>query len=234
MPFQKKKTFRKRYVKRTYKRKPKTNFRKKVMKIVEGVKQVKHTQLEYQFSVNTGYTLAAPISYPSQGVAAFNNDETDNNEEGQRIGNTIFPRSFLFNYSLTIGDTTNFVRVVIFEWLVPINNSSEIPGAGDIFENPSTSYSYLSPLNYDNRKNYHILHDKVYKMVTNGSNEIMVGKLTFYAKNYRNKKWIFIGDSQSGTSASLTKGNTFLFATSDSSLPPHPQLSFSTRLTFTD
>lgn len=232
----KRKAPRRKFVRRrtTRRRKPRMSLAKMVQKVIDRTKQVKHTQLEYSFAVTNGYTLLMPISYPAQGIKAFDNYQDDNDEEGQRIGNTIFPKSFQFNYSLEAGDSTNFLRITIFEWLLPTSASDEVPTSGDIFENPATGFAYLSPLNYDNRKNYHILHDKVYKMVTGAANQIMSGKLTFTVRKLRVKKWIFTGDSQTGVEASLVKGNIYMFAVSDSSILPHPSFSYSTRLTYTD
>nr|WAE42889.1 MAG: capsid protein [Cressdnaviricota sp.] len=229
-PLEKKRTVRK--------RKPRSQTmvaiaRRVAKKVVAGEAQVKHTQAEYGSTTSNTPSLISPVSWPGQAITAYTGDESESSSGG-RIGNTINLKSFQMWMNLSAGDTTNIVRITWFQWLVPNDHSDETPVFGDIFTEYTGSYPYLSPFNYDNRKKYKILHDKIYTLVTGGSNQTRILKFNFTAKDFAVKKIAFIGDSQTGTSAGVIKGNIYYFISSDSSVLPHPGFITSCRLNFTD
>jgi hypothetical protein len=197
-------------------------------------KQVKHTFLEYSFSPTTTPTLIVPLSYPAQGVAAYNNDETETSQ-GQRIGNKIVPQ--WWDYVLTIYDSTagteSVCRIIIFEWLLPVEHSDMVPVIGDIFADGSSSYFYDCPLNFDNRTKYRILYDNCLTLVTGSQTQVRHLKLHFTEKNFSVKEWKFIGDSQSGVTAALIKGNIYAFFVSDGAIET-PDVQFTSYFGYTD
>jgi hypothetical protein len=197
-------------------------------------KQVKHTFLEYSFSPTSTPTLIVPLSYPAQGVAAYNNDETETSQ-GQRIGNKIVPQ--WWDYVLTIYDSTagteSVCRIIIFEWLLPVEHSDMVPVIGDIFADGSSSYFYDCPLNFDNRTKYRILYDNCLTLVTGSQTQVRHLKLHFTEKNFSVKEWKFIGDSQSGVTAALIKGNIYAFFVSDGAIET-PDVQFTSYFGYTD
>jgi len=196
--------------------------------------QVKHTFLEYSFSPTSTPTIISPVSYPAQGIAAYSNDETESSQ-GQRIGNKIVPQ--WWDYVLTVYDSTagteSVLRIVIFEWLLPINHSDENPVAGDIFADGSSSYFYNCPLNYDTRSKYNVLYDQCHTLVTGSQTQVKHIKLRFTENDFSVKQLKFIGDSQSGTSAALIKGNLFVFFVSDGAVET-PDVEFTSYFGYTD
>jgi hypothetical protein len=196
--------------------------------------QVKHTLIEYAFSPTTTPILINPISYPAQGIAAYNTDESETTE-GQRIGNQIVPVSFEWMLTIYASATglASVCRIILFEWLMPIEHSDMVPVAGDIYADGSSSYFYNCPLNFDNRSKYNILHDKVYTLVTGAETQITHINIKKTIKDFRVKKWKFRGDSETGTSAALIKGNIFAFFVSDGALET-PDVELTSYLCYTD
>jgi hypothetical protein len=197
-------------------------------------KQVKHTIVEYAFSPTTTPLLINPIYYPQQGISAYNNDDADTSQ-GQRIGNQIVPYYWDWNvlmYDSTAG-TESVVRLTLFEWLMPINHSDEVPTVGDIYESSASAYLYLAPLNYDTRTQYNILFDGIITLVTGSESQVKSKRFRFHTKDFTVKQWKFIGDSQFSTSAALIKGNIFAFFTSDGAIET-PDIEWSSYLCYTD
>jgi hypothetical protein len=196
--------------------------------------QVKHTLIEYAFSPTTTPILINPISYPAQGIAAYNSDESETTE-GQRIGNKIVPVSFEWMLTIYASATglASVCRITLFEWLLPIEHSDMVPVAGDIYADGSSSYFYNCPLNFDTKSKYHILHDKVYTLVTGADTQITHINLRKTIKHFAVKEWKFRGDSESGTSAALIKGNLYAFFVSDGALET-PDVELTSYLCYTD
>jgi hypothetical protein len=212
----------------------KTQVRDMIKSLMTVEKQVKHTFLEYTFSPTTTPVLIVPVTYPAQGVAAYNTDETETSQ-GQRIGNKIVPQ--WWDYVLTIYDSTagteSVCRIIIFEWLLPVEHSDMVPVVGDIFADGSSSYFYDCPLNFDNRTKYHILYDKCHTLVTGSVTQVIHLKLYFTQKDFAVKEWKFIGDSQSGVTAALVKGNLYAFFVSDGAIET-PDVQFTSYMGYTD
>jgi hypothetical protein len=197
-------------------------------------KQVKHTLVEYVFNPTTTPVLISPINYPPQGIAAYNNDETETTQ-GQRIGNQIVPVYWDWNvlmYDSPAG-TESVVRLTIFEWLMPINHSDETPSAGDIYDTSASAFLYIAPLNYDTKTQYRIMYDQIITLVSGASTQVVSKRFHFTVDDFSVKQWKFIGDSQSGTSGALIKGNIFAFFTSDGAIET-PEIQWSSYLCFTD
>jgi hypothetical protein len=197
-------------------------------------KQIKHTFLEYSFSPTTTPTLIVPLVYPAQGVAAYNTDESESSQ-GQRIGNKLTPQ--WWDYVLTIYDSTagteSICRIIIFEWLLPVEHSDMVPVIGDLFADGSSSYFYDCPLNFDNRSKYHILYDVCHTLVTGAETQVKHIKLHFTTKDFVVKEWKFIGDSQSGVTAALIKGNLYAFFVADGAIET-PDVQFTSYFGYTD
>jgi hypothetical protein len=212
----------------------KTQVRDMIKSLMTVEKQVKHTFLEYAFNPTTTPVLIVPVTYPAQGVAAYNTDETETSQ-GQRIGNKIVPQ--WWDYVLTIYDSTagteSVCRIIIFEWLLPVEHSDMVPVVGDIFADGSSSYFYDCPLNFDNRTKYHILYDKCHTLVTGSVTQVIHLKLHFTQKDFAVKEWKFIGDSQSGVTAALVKGNLYAFFVSDGAIET-PDVQFTSYMGYTD
>lgn len=205
--------------------------------VLSAEKQKKHTQFENEFPVSDSTTgLNTIISYPAQGVTAYSGEESESSSEAQRIGNKINQEVLDFNYQVQLGsgvfgtDTENVVRITVFEWLMDL--SSESPTYGDVFVESTTSYPYLSPFNIDTKQKYRILYDKTHCLCNTGGNPY-VEVVNLKIKNMQ-KTIKFTGDSQAGNGATLIKGNIFFFASSDSSVTPHPTFTFSSMYTYTD
>jgi hypothetical protein len=89
------------------------------------------------------------------------------------------------------------------------------------------------PLNYDTRTMYNVLYDKCHTLVTGSTTQVKHIKLRFTEKDFSVKQLKFIGDSQSGTSAALIKGNLFVFFVSDGAVET-PDVEFTSYFGYTD
>jgi len=197
--------------------------------------QVKFTSTEYQTLVDNVGLVLVPVSWPAQGVEAYSSDE-GNATQGQRIGNKVEFQYMDFNMYWTIDQSSivTYARFILFQWNPPIETSGEIPGIGDILQTSGSALPYLCPLNYENRSKYHILADFTTVLTQYGSNGGFVSRRK--VKHLPVSTLKFIGDTESGTSAGLIKGNLFIFAVSNqgSILGHPPTLGFTSALYYTD
>jgi Holliday junction resolvasome RuvABC endonuclease subunit len=197
-------------------------------------KQVKHTYFEQAINATTTPVLEVPINFPAQGIAAYNTDESESSQ-GQRIGNKIHIDFWKFNmtvYDSTAG-TESVFRYIIFQWLVPTDIAGEVPVIGDILAIGSSSYFYNVALNYDNRSKYHIIKDECVTLVTGSNTQVRHWTHSFTPKNFAVKELKFIGDSQSGLTASMIKGNIYIFFMSDGAFEV-PLIEYSSYFGYTD
>jgi hypothetical protein len=196
--------------------------------------QVKHTYFEQAINATTTPVLEVPINFPAQGVAAYNTDESESTQ-GQRVGNKIeieFWKLNLTVYDSALG-TESVFRAIIFQWLVPVDIGGEVPAIGDILAIGSSSYFYNVPFNYDNKSKYHIIKDEVCTLVTGSNTQVRHWSWSFSPKDFAVKTLKFIGDSQSGLSASLIKGNIYIFFMSDGAVEV-PLIEYASYFGYTD
>lgn len=102
--------------------------------------------------------VVAGFQQPAQGTTAQ-----------QRAGDKIQPMCLYGNYSWTVADTTNIVRLFIFQWLPDSTSDAPSSTAVDILENTGT-FPYISNFTADpkKRKKFHVLYDKILSLSTQG------------------------------------------------------------------
>lgn len=135
------------------------------------------------------------------------------------IGQKINPVGLNLNWSVILGDNTNLMRLILFQWF---DASTPVP-SGVLQGN------CLSTVNLVNRENIKVLRDELVSMAlmaTGGYNQAC-GK--FYVKS---KKMI---PAQYNVDLSkFQKGGLYLLVISDSVITPNPTVSFYSRCTFLD
>lgn len=230
-----KKTFMKNRSKFASKFKPRVSraVKKYVHRVVDAQPEVKFTQYEFDASlIDTTGNPSVLIYHPVQGVNAYSNVADLADTPSQRVGNQIEIKQVNLNWSMTVGDATNIVRIVFFQWL---QETAEFPLFGDIFMGDSTGQPWLQPYNYVYRANYKILYDKVFTLSASAGNPAVIVKhLTIPASRLRIKKMKYTSNGQFGFAADVIKGNLYYAFMSDSSITPNPQINLTTRMLFTD
>nr|WAE42368.1 MAG: capsid protein [Cressdnaviricota sp.] len=236
------------YKKKSYGRKTSTYKRKtgRTYKIakraadreIRDKKQVKHTQYEAGPTALTDSTTspASFIFWPSQGVEAYGNIEAEGSSQGQRIGNKIYIKSICATFQLTLGegitdDAENLCRMTIFQW--KDDNQLHYPTFGDIFTNSPTGLPYLAQFNYDSRHKYKILYDKNFTLSQNAGSPFTRCIKLKLTKGFQ-RTIVFDGDSQNGYNAGIYRGSIYWVFTSDSSIAPNPEVTWSLRMNYTD
>lgn len=228
---------RKRYVKRKPKGISYKTAKKVAKREVKNDKEVKHTQYEsVQVATDSSTTPASYVFWPAQGVESYGNIEQEGLTQGQRIGNAIYLKSIISNFQITLGsgvttDSENVVRLTIFQWMDDI--ALHYPTFGDVFCNAPTGYPYLATFNPDSKGKYKILFDKTYTLSQNAGNPFtIIRKINI--KNFKRRKIIFDQNGTSGYNAAIYRGGIFWLLTSDSSIAPHPTITWSSRMNYTD
>jgi len=212
--------YKKRYTKKTYKprRKTRTNMRTMVKKTV---KREMSKNIETKFIVGE-FTGAITDSVNFNRVSTPAVGTGDN----ERIGDTITVKSLYINYSFIADDTTNLVRLIVFQWFQDSSNNP--PVAASILE-ASASIHVQAPYSMNNSQNYRILYDRTHTLSTDGSSRVVLAKK--YITKIPCRKIVFTNSS--GNSANIKKGQIYVLEVSDSSVSG-PDLSCVVKLNYTD
>jgi len=79
-----------------------------------------------------------------------------------RNGSSILLTSIRLSWSLTIADTTNIVRIVIFRWFP--SNTVDVPQDTELFYGGSSSFRFCSPFQAVKPSRFKILYDKIHTL----------------------------------------------------------------------
>jgi hypothetical protein len=141
------------------------------------------------------------------------------------LGNKINPAGIQVRYQFRVGDPSNIMRVIIFQWM-----DSTTPAVSGILQTPTTN---LSALLATNKTNINVLHDRVYS-----GSETYAGALSYMetvpSKTiYIKGKNIYPVEFQAGANT-VQKGGLYMLLISDSGAAPTPTASWYIRTTFAD
>lgn len=144
---------------------------------------------------------------------------------GEFQGARINPAGIQFRMTCTTGDSTNAMRILVFQWM-----DSSTPVAAGVLQ---ASINCLSAVNITNRALINVLYDRVYTFSSyDGTNNSYC--LAFpQEQQYIKGKRLFPIEFASGTTA-VQKGGLYCLLLSDSAAPPNPSVSFYFRTTYTD
>ncbi len=138
-----------------------------------------------------------------------------------RQGDRVEPFRLEMRGQILLGDTTNAVRLIVFQCKSGTVTKSEVLSALYL----GTVNAQNSPYRHDYRSQYTILFDKTYHLEDGGSQQINIVKKI---KIRRKMQW------SAGSSTEHTAGEIRLLVLSDSSVSTHPLLTMVTRLFFKD
>lgn len=198
------------------------------------IKNVEHTYYEFTLSPTTGTGPSVFISHPAVGTSDYTDIQQLANQSSQRLSEQITIDSLYFVMSLTQSSIAqkNLCRLIIFQWLPP-DFVGSAPIEGDILYAPSgiSTYSYLSPLNPETKKNYHILYDQ-YITLNPVCTPYVITKL-FTKKNFLRKTIRYTTNTSSGFSAETYGGNIYWMLKSDANVET-PSMEMSVVFSYTE
>jgi hypothetical protein len=185
------------------------------------VKQTLNSQAEKKFYFNeftlspdTSGNVFADISAIPQGI-------TDNS----RIGDTVNLKRLDIRIGMVLGDTTNVIRIVVFQWHADTVNDPPSLTAGLPLNSIGGIPFLYKQNNVDEGPKYTIMHDETFNLNSAGvANAQMVVALK-------------IPRPRMGFAAATTirpTGSIWMLTLSDSSAAPHPLLNCATRIWYTD
>lgn len=176
------------------------------------------------------------------GISAVPQGDTDTDRDGDRLklASTLYFRYEIRLQSGSLGDNTNIVRVMVFQW-----RPNTTPQVADILNNGPASGGagpdYLSALQHDTRMNYKILYDRTHFLAGNGYIDTVTNLInapygccskvvrspTISLKNVNHQIQF-----QSGGLVGNNK--LYTLTISDSSVVPHPTVVIGIKFLYTD
>lgn len=140
-----------------------------------------------------------------------------------RDGDKLTPVYLNVKWKVGVGDSTNIMRVIIFQWKQNILSIS--PTQAYLLAQTGSALSPISPYNWDTRSNFRVLKD--FKVTVDSVNKPQVVGRTFLKLNKLEKVAFDAGG---------TNGNNqiYIYVVSDSGAASHPTWAMTARLAFTD
>lgn len=135
------------------------------------------------------------------------------------LGQKINPVGIKINWEVICGDTTNLMRIVLFQWF-----DSTAPLAASVLQN-----NCLSPVLIDNRENTKVLRDELVSLALPSNTGGAVASGSIYVKSKRIQQAYYNANANT-----WQKGNLYLLFISDSVVLPNPSISYYSRVTFLD
>lgn len=185
--------------------------KKEVKKMIKNnnkaIQELKHRTVTYDSTVD--------LTMLFQSLTAITQGDQDVN----RQGSVIEPKSIELNLSFNSVDTFNLLRVIVFQWFM--DDGDDPPTNTDILD-------YQHPLGviaWHERKNSRILYDKLMAGSDTASNEILVIRKKI---NKKMRKIYYDGGLTTG------KNNLYLALISDSGVASHPNVKYYARVLYTD
>lgn len=230
---------------RKYRRYRKKPYGKKLNKVqVKQVKQIALADVERKYCLDVEQNLSATTAPAFYDVTST---ITQGNTDSLRIGNSVTMKQMKFRFFAdakagTLSDAYNRVRVFVFQWhmdsISPPSQGSPTRAVLDI----TGGFPYMTgPFNYDNRDKYTILYDKTVQLAPiwsfNSSGTVVsshaqsagyVSPMININLKKARKTLHYDGISSTGTN------HIYVGIASDSSVSPHPAVSFYSMITYID
>lgn len=146
--------------------------------------------------------------------------------QGQRLAAQIKPLSVRFNYTWTAPDTTNFCRVII--WQYKAASSTLAPVIPFILQSTGAGVPEpVSQYNYSNKTLYKILYDETVALSATGPDSVSISKRINLPKKLQ-------VDFNAGAASTAAMNHVCVSVITDSAAPTHPVLNGVFRVFYTD
>lgn len=146
-------------------------------------------------------------------------------------GNIIQPQAITMKYYLHTSEVRNSVRVMLIQWL-----ETQTPSLTGVIQNGSTGLATISPILVTNKAFVKVLYDRTHQLAptaADGANAIRGEGITDPVTVYIPGKRLRATRYNQNTNT-CQSGNLFLLYVSDDGLAPSPQITYYTRVTFSD
>lgn len=172
-------------------------------------------------NVNTTGTIVSLYSNLVRGDAGLNNFD----------GNTIMPQAITMKYYIHTSEVRNVVRVMLIQYL-----ETSTPSLTGILQLGTAGLATVSPTLVTNKAFMKILYDRTHQLAptaADGANAIrgegITDPVTVYIPGKRLRPTRYNQNTNTCQS-----GNLYLLLVSDDALSPSPQITYFTRVTFSD
>lgn len=198
--------------KKTQKKQAKSNFKRKVLAVT---KQYSDKRYTYSTIGSTGVSNSGAYLTGAQLLDTVPGDSTF----AERQGDVITPTRIIMRYQLDVGDTSNFFRVILFQWRPDSNSFPPTAILNNVIDTSSLGTNYAPSSRYIfDQKNFHILYDShVHSLVDTASNMCLARTVNIYGKKLRPIRYT--------NGADLGHNNIYCIVLSDSAVAPHPAIS---------
>lgn len=177
------------------------------------VEMKNHTLAQAATGVGAGAALTySPLTNIAQGDSYATRD-----------GGEINVKAIKFNYQMVCADSTNYIRLVVFQWF----NGATNPTTNDVLEFAGT-YSGLAAYNPHSEFKYKVLHSEIRQMVLGTESNTLLGSVNLSFPN--GIKCEYNGSS----STDYANSQIWLLAISDSGAISHPTLEYVGNVYFQD
>lgn len=189
------------------------------------VKSLIKRQQETKYFLTNFSSVALSATSTTVDTCLVPQGDTDQSRDADRL----FIKKLYARLTLTIGDTTNFIRIIAFQW-----KPNTVPtGTSILLNGPSGAIDVWSHYHHDNRQEYKILFDRLYHQEGNATANYPVTTTSqkvvkFILSRKINHQVQYAGGTTTGTN------HIYITAIADSSVVPHPLLTGQCKLMFTD
>lgn len=205
-------------------KKPRAIKRQKTTQAIVVAELRKHTDWKY-----TDWGLSgANVTSAGTIASLYQNLIRGTNGQDQFVGNIVTPQAITLKFFAHTSELRNVVRVIVFQWF-----DDGVPTVAGILQNPAIPFGCISPILVSNKEFIKVLADQSFQMAPSAGNPItgegVTGPHTIYIPGKRLKptRW--------QASANVVQdGNLFILYISDDLLPAHPQITWYSRVTFSD
>lgn len=145
-------------------------------------------------------------------------------------GNLITPHAITLRYFWTTQQTYNAVRLMVFQWY-----DASIPAVNGVIEDNATTLATLSPVLITNKQNIKVLYDETHVLAPTAS-----GDTTVLGYGHSDGIKVYIPGKKmrpirfNSTTNTVQEGNLLMLVISDDAVVSYPQLSYYSRVTFSD
>jgi len=144
-------------------------------------------------------------------------------------GNIVRPQAVTLKYYCHTSEVRNSVRVMIFQWF-----DSVTPVAAGILQSTALSLATVAPILVTNKGYIKVLYDHTHQFAPTAGGAAVLGEgvtdpVTVYIPGKRLKETRY----QSGANV-VQDGNLYIFFISDDLVVPSPQITYFSRVTFSD
>lgn len=190
------------------------------------IKAIVREELKEDVEVKYLLTNHQSLSIDTTGELYSLTNVSQGTGDSNRIGDEIKISALELRINALYGDTTNYLRIIVFQWLA--NDDISAPIVGDVLYDASSSIPYvLSYYNNDTLgSDYSVLYDKVHSL--NNTYKTNFSQNIFIPMKYAKKKVQYVAGTTNGSH------KLYILLCSDSGAIPHVTVNMVARLTYVD